>query len=69
MVDQVYYKIQYPLKKAIDLMKDIDNCEAGDISQSLSDYEVEAIEDFINNWNNEGKEKLVSLISQLRASK
>lgn len=67
MVDQVYYKIQYPLKKAIDLMKDLDGQNLSVITENLSDYDKEKIENFIENWNNGGKDKLADFISNLRA--
>lgn len=67
MVDQIYYKVQYPLKKAIDLMKDLDQHDLDTLSENLSDYDKDRIADFIENWNNNGKEKLISLISDLRA--
>ena len=67
MVDQIYYKVQYPLKKAIDLMKDIDNYDLDSLGSELSDYDKEKLVNFIENWNNGGKEKLNSLISDLKA--
>ena len=51
MVDQIYYKVQYPLKKAIDLMKDLDKYELSFLREDLNSYE---------------KEKINSLISDLR---
>jgi hypothetical protein len=67
MVDQIYYKIQYPLKKAIDLMKDLDSHDLDALGEGLSNYDREKIADFIETWNNGGKEKLTALISDLRA--
>ncbi|MFP4198596.1 MAG: hypothetical protein ACOC27_03025 [Halanaerobium sp.] len=67
MVDQIYYKIQYPLKKAIDLMKDLDSHDLDSISEGLSDYDREKIASFIEEWNSGGKEKISALISDLRA--
>lgn len=66
MVDQIYYKVQYPLKKAIDLMKDLDSHDLDTIGDGLSDYDREKIADFIEEWNNGGKDKLTDLISNLR---
>ncbi|RCW52896.1 MULTISPECIES: hypothetical protein [Halanaerobium] len=67
MVDQIYYKIQYPLKKAIDLMKDLDSHDLDSLGEGLSDYDREKIASFIEDWNNGGREKLTALISDLRA--
>ncbi|MFN2340729.1 MAG: hypothetical protein ABR547_05610 [Halanaerobium sp.] len=67
MVDQIYYKVQYPLKRAIDLMKDLDNQELDSLVKDLSEYDRERVTNFIESWNNGGKEKLTSLISDLRA--
>lgn len=69
MVDQVYYKIQYPLKKAIDLMKDLDEQELDSLIIGLSEYDKEKIERFIDSWNSGGKEKLINLISDLKEQK
>ena len=67
MVDQIYYKIQYPLKRAIDLMKDLDNHDLDSLVKDLNEYDRERVADFIEDWNNGGKEKLTSLVSDLRA--
>jgi hypothetical protein len=67
MVDPIYYKVQYPLKKAIDLMKDLDNYNLDFLGKNLSTYDKEKITIFLENWNNGDKEKLISLISDLRA--
>ncbi len=67
MVDQIYYKVQYPLKRAIDLMKDLDNHDLDSLMKDLNEYDKEKVANFIENWNNGGKEKLTSLISDLRA--
>lgn len=67
MVDQIYYKVQYPLKKAIDLMKDLDNHDLDSLVKDLNEYDREKVANFIESWNNGGKEKLTSLISDLRA--
>ena len=67
MVDQIYYKVQYPLKKAIDLMKNIDNYDLDSLGQDLNKKDKQKINNFIENWNNGGKEKLTSLINDLRS--
>jgi len=67
MVDQIYYKVQYPLKKAIDLMKDLDDHDLNSLVEDLNEYDRDRVANFIENWNNGGREKLTSLISDLRA--
>jgi hypothetical protein len=67
MVDQIYYKVQYPLKKAIDLMKNQDERDIKDISADLSENEKEKIADFIDYWKTDGKSKLYDLVNDLRA--
>jgi len=67
MVDQIYYKVQYPLKKAIDLMKDLDNYDLDSLGQNLDKKDKQKINNFIEKWKNGGKEKLTSLISDLRS--
>ena len=67
MVDQIYYKVQYPLKKAIDLMKKQDENNIESISENLSEYEKERIAEFINSWKSDGKNRLYGLVNDLRA--
>mgnify|MGYP006302789679 CR=1 FL=1 len=69
MVDQIYYKVQYPLKKAIDLMKKTDDNDLESLGKNLNSRDKEKIINFIEDWNNEGKDKLLSLISNLRTQK
>ena len=69
MVDQLYYKVQYPLKKAIDLMKDVDNEDLSSLSKNLNNYDKEKIINFIENWDEDGKEKITSLVKELRSKK
>jgi hypothetical protein len=66
MVDQIYYKVQYPLKKAIDLMKNQDEKNIENISADLSEDEKEKIITFIDNWKTDGKSKLYDLVNNLR---
>lgn len=69
MVDQIYYKIQYPLKKAIDLMKGQAEKDIEDISAELSQNEKEKISIFIDNWKTEGKNRLYDLVNDLRTKR
>jgi hypothetical protein len=47
-------------------MKDLDSHDLDTIGDGLSDYDREKIADFIEEWNNGGKDKLTDLISNLR---
>ena len=67
MVDQIYYKVQYPLKQAIDLMKELDNHDLNSLKEDLNNHEKEKIVRFIASWKNGGRDKLITLISNLRA--
>jgi uncharacterized damage-inducible protein DinB len=69
MVDQIYYKVQYPLKKAIDLMKNQAEKDIEDISADLSENDKEKISAFIDNWKTEGKSRLYDLVNDLRSKK
>lgn len=68
MTDRIYYKVQYPLKKAINVIKDVD---PGDpfADKDKNDYnleEVEQIKIFLDMWEREGKQSLENLIKKLR---
>ncbi|MFW6035910.1 MAG: hypothetical protein ACOCRZ_06615 [Halothermotrichaceae bacterium] len=68
MTDQIYYKVQYPIKKAINLIKrvDLDDPFTGrDVSQ-LGQSEIEELNEFLNMWDNEGKDDLKDVINKLR---
>ncbi|ADQ15079.1 hypothetical protein [Halanaerobium hydrogeniformans] len=69
MVDQIYYKIQYPLKKSIDMMKVIDKKNINEIAENLTEYDKEKIEAFISHWSENGKKELQDLVNNLRQSK
>lgn len=68
MTDQIYYKIQYPLKKAITKIKNIDT-EDPFVGEDYSRIEKDKIKDFLEKWENEGKDNLKALIQRLRKSK
>ena len=69
MVDQIYYKIQYPLKKSIDMMKLIDKKNINEIAENLTEYDKEKIEAFISQWSKNGKKELQNLVKNLRKAK
>ncbi|ACL69986.1 hypothetical protein [Halothermothrix orenii] len=68
MTDQIYYKVQYPIKKAINIIKEVDpEVPFGDKDiEELTSAEIETIEDFIENWENSGRKELKNLIKRLR---
>ena len=64
MTDQIYYKIQYPLKKAINIIKKVD---AGDpLPDNYTSEDIKEIGLFLENWEDGGKDKLKDLIKGLR---
>mgnify|MGYP006310528127 CR=1 FL=1 len=67
MVDQIYYKVQYPLKKAIDVMRELDDLDLNILKKDLNNYDQEKINNFLNSWNNGGRDKIISLINDLRS--
>ncbi|KXS50551.1 MAG: hypothetical protein A8274_1369 [Halanaerobium sp. 4-GBenrich] len=67
MVDQIYYKVQYPLKKAIDVMKELDDLDLNILKKDLNNYDQKKINNFLNSWNNGGRDKIISLINDLRS--
>ncbi len=68
MTDQIYYKIQYPLKKAINVIKEVDTENPFKDSEDYNN-DLEQVKTFLDMWENEGKAKIKSLIKHLRESK
>lgn len=68
MTDQIYYKLQYPLKKAINLIKQIDSEDpfAGKNAEDFSPEELDQIDLFLDMWEKEGKDNLQQVIKRLR---
>ncbi len=64
MTDQIYYKIQYPIKKAITTLKNIDE-ENPDIAE-YDRKDLIKIQQFLQKWENEGEKSLLELIKKLR---
>jgi len=68
MVDQIYYKVQYPLKKAISIIKQVDlENPFGEENKEIK-ADREKIEEFLEKWENEGEDKIKALIKELRKS-
>ena len=68
MTDQIYYKIQYPLKKAINLIKEVNPEEPfpDRNSDEITKDELNEIDSFLEMWEEEGKEKIQGIIKRLR---
>ena len=64
MTDEIYYKVQYPIKKAINVLKDIDPDEVDEYN--FSDSDKDKIKSFLNKWENNTKVELENLIKNLR---
>lgn len=68
MTDQIYYKIQYPLKKAINMIQNIDTDDpfVGEEDLELMKKGLEEIDNFIDLWESRGRENLQDVIRKLR---
>lgn len=68
MTDQIYYKVQYPLKKAINMIKEVDPEDpfVGKKGKELLEKGFEEIDSFLSTWEDEGKENLQDVIKRLR---
>lgn len=69
MTDQIYYKIQYPIKKAINILKDIDEPEKLPEDQEFSRQDMERMKLFLVRWEEEGRDNLKSFVKRLREIK
>ncbi len=68
MADKIYYKVQYPMKKAIAKLRKIDT-DAKNLKKEIDNFsetEKGMIKDFIINWEKENKEKLEKFIQDLK---
>jgi hypothetical protein len=68
MTDQIYYKIQYPLKKAINMIKAVDPDDPfiGEDENMVLKRGYEEIDNFLKSWEKEGRENLQDIIKRLR---
>ncbi len=68
MTDQIYYKVQYPLKKAINMIKAIDSEDPllGESDQEFIEKGLQEIDNFLELWEQDGKENLQDVIKRLR---
>ena len=64
MTDKIYYKVQYPIKKSIKVLKNIEPEEVD--KYDFSESEKEKIKSFLNKWENGAKLELENLIKDLR---
>lgn len=68
MTDQIYYKVQYPLKKVINMIKNIDPEDpfAGETEKKVAEKGIQEIDNFIKMWEEEGKINLQDVIKRLK---
>lgn len=65
MTDQIYYKIQYPFKKAINDLKKVDIESTN--PDNFSENDREEIDRFIEIWEESGEESIRSLLDRLKS--
>ena len=65
MTDQIYHQVQYPLKKAINLLKKVDYEGDNLPVAQLTQEEMDELQDFLKNWENE-RGQILNFIGQLR---
>ncbi|MFN2363091.1 MAG: hypothetical protein ABR596_02245 [Halarsenatibacteraceae bacterium] len=68
MADKIYYKVQYPMKKAIEKLRKLETDEQKlkKEVENLTETEKGMIKDFIIDWENKNKEKLENFIQKLK---
>ena len=66
MTDQIYYKIQYPLKKAITLMKRVNGEDLEPTREEYNRQDMERVRLFLARWKDEGKDDLHEFVKRLR---
>ena len=69
MTDQVYQMVQYPLKKVIRILSDLEDIDSLPPEQLAPESRAqlkEDLQDFIEFWENGGREDLKNLINGLR---
>ena len=64
MTDQIYYKIQYPLKKAIGTIKKVDIEDP--IPDDYSEEDIQEIKSFLDKWEQDGRKEIKSFIKRLK---
>ena len=69
LTDQIYYKIQYPIKKAINAIKNVDPEDPFAGESEHKNIDLEKIKSFLADWENQGEDNLKTLIKELRGLK
>lgn len=69
MTDQIYYKIQYPIKKAINILKDIEEPGKLPEKREFSRQDMERMKLFLVRWEEEGEDDLKSFVKKMRETK
>jgi len=69
MTDKIYYKIQYPLKKAVQSLNRVflDQEKYEQELEKLDFKDREKLKRFIQEWENGNKEALVNVIEKLKS--
>ncbi len=67
MADKIYYRVQYPLKKGIQKLKELDKDEEklDEMIAGLSEYEKSRLRNFLQDWEEGGRSDLVQFIEEL----
>ncbi|SDL40627.1 hypothetical protein [Halarsenatibacter silvermanii] len=67
MADKIYYRVQYPLKKGIQKLKKLDKDEEklDEMIAGLSEYEKSRLRNFLQDWEEGGRNDLVQFIEEL----
>ncbi|GEM_PF-543985 len=68
MTDKVYYKIQYPLKKAVETLNRVflDEEKYEEEINKLNERDREKLKQFIEEWENGNRERLSNLVADLK---
>jgi hypothetical protein len=48
-------------------MKELDDLDLNILKKDLNNYDQKKINNFLNSWNNGGRDKIISLINDLRS--
>lgn len=68
MTDKVYYKIQYPMKKAVESLNRVflDEERYEEELSKMNERDRERLQQFIEEWENGNRARLENLIMNLR---
>ncbi len=69
MTDQIYQSVQYPLKKVVRILTNLENIDSLPpeyLTPESRAMVIREIEGFISFWEGEGRESLKDLVNNLR---